>query len=107
MPTTTVLTHDATTLREAILAAALALHGPRTRPDPHGQRFVPLVTMRAAVDLPADRFDAAVRELAGVHWVWLRVNWTSDAADDRASVLRNGTSYHDITADDWRDETVR
>lgn len=78
-------------------------HGSRVgEADLTNQRYVPLLAVRQACGLAEHVFDRAVGELAAEHRVWLRVNWQSTADDDRASVRRNGTDYHRITADPWR-----
>ncbi len=66
------------------------------------QRFVDICNVRPAVDLPFNTFTRAVQELAGVYRVWLRVPAASTTEDqDRGSVLRNGTDYHQVSADAW------
>lgn len=97
MPIPTALTADATAVYDACAKSAEQIHGTANG----RQRFVPLRVLRIAVDIPPWRFDRAAQELASTYHGWLRVDWQSDADDDRASIRRNGTDYHQISVDPW------
>jgi hypothetical protein len=98
MPSATPLSADAA----AVHYAACTLADGNT-PYIGWPRYVPLLALRKAAELPAAAFDAAIRELAEGFHAFLRVNDVSTAADDEASVMHNGTDYHLITTDPWGD----
>lgn len=97
MPNPTALTEDATIVYNTVVTLSDGV-----TPGNGGQRFVSLLAVRAAAGLPWHRFDAAVHQLADSYTVELRVAWSSTWDEDEASIRRNGTDYHHVTADDWR-----
>lgn len=97
MPITTALTADATAVYDAFASHA-------EHPDVRRigrQRFVPLLHLRTTLNLPGNRFERAVNELASTYHGWLQVDWHSTADDDAASVRHHGTDYHLLSVDPW------